>query len=49
MKIGVLAFQGGVIEHMNQIKALGHEAIEVKKKEDLDKIQLLNLSDVYMF
>ena len=36
MKIGVLAFQGGVIEHINQIKALGHNAIEVKKEEDLE-------------
>ena len=36
MKIGVLAFQGGVIEHIKQIEALGHDAIEVKKEEDLE-------------
>ncbi len=36
MKIGVLAFQGGVIEHIDQIKYLGHNAIEVKKEEDLE-------------
>lgn len=36
MKIGVLAFQGGVIEHMKQIQSLGHNAIEVKNEEDLE-------------
>ena len=36
MKIGVLAFQGGVIEHIRQIESLGHNAIEVKKEEDLE-------------
>ncbi|WP_244834052.1 pyridoxal 5'-phosphate synthase glutaminase subunit PdxT [Clostridium sp. BJN0001] len=38
MKIGVLAFQGGVIEHINQIKALGYDAVYVKKEEDLKDI-----------
>lgn len=36
--IGVLSLQGGVIEHINHIKALGYDAIEVKKIEDLEKI-----------
>ncbi|NRU79835.1 glutamine amidotransferase PdxT [Clostridium beijerinckii] len=27
MKVGVLSFQGGVIEHLNQIKALGHTGV----------------------
>jgi len=35
MKIGVLALQGGVIEHINHINKLGHEGVEVKKPEDL--------------
>lgn len=35
MRIGVLALQGGVIEHINHIKALGYEGIEVKKAEEL--------------
>lgn len=43
MKIGVLAFQGGVIEHINHIKALGHEAVEVKKESDLDGIDAIIL------
>ena len=30
-RVGVLSFQGGVLEHLNQIKALGHEAIQIKK------------------
>lgn len=38
MNIGVLAFQGGVIEHINQIRALGYTATEVKKEEDLNNI-----------
>ncbi|MDO4536004.1 MAG: pyridoxal 5'-phosphate synthase glutaminase subunit PdxT [Clostridium perfringens] len=38
MKIGVLAFQGGVIEHIKQIESLGHKAIEVKKEEDLEEL-----------
>lgn len=38
IKIGVLSLQGGVIEHINHIKALNHNAIEVKKVEDLNDI-----------
>ena len=33
MKIGVLSFQGGVVEHLNHIKKLGHIGIEVKKEK----------------
>lgn len=43
LKIGVLSLQGGVIEHINHIERLGHEALEVKKSEDLDNIDLLIL------
>lgn len=43
MKIGVLSIQGGVIEHMNHIKELGYEAIEVKKLADLEDINGLIL------
>ena len=43
MKVGVLALQGGVIEHINQIESLGHQAILVKKEEDLEKIDKIIL------
>ena len=43
MKVGVLALQGGVIEHINQIEALGHQAMLVKKEEDLEKIDKIIL------
>lgn len=38
MIIGVLALQGGVREHISHIKALGHEALEVKMPQDLKEI-----------
>lgn len=38
MRIGVLALQGGVIEHINHLKALDCEAIEVRKPEELDNL-----------
>lgn len=38
MKIGVLALQGGVVEHIDHIKAIGEEAVEIKKLDDLDDI-----------
>ena len=43
MKVGVLSFQGGVIEHLNHIKALGHTGIKVKKEEDLNDIDAIIL------
>lgn len=43
MKVGVLSFQGGIIEHLNQIKALGHTGVEVKKEKDLDDIDAIIL------
>ena len=43
MKIGVLSLQGGVIEHINQIKSLGYEPVEVKKESDLDSIDAIIL------
>lgn len=43
LKIGVLSLQGGVIEHISHIEILGHEALEIKKEEDLDNIDLLIL------
>ena len=43
MKIGVLSLQGGVIEHLNHIKALGHTGIEVKKEENLNDIDAIIL------
>lgn len=35
MKIGVLALQGGFVEHSDKLKNLGVEAIEVRKEADL--------------
>ena len=43
MNIGVLSFQGGVVEHLNQIQALGHKGIQVKKEADLDNIDAIIL------
>lgn len=43
LKIGVLSLQGGVIEHIKHIERLGHEALEIKKEEDLDDIDFLIL------
>lgn len=43
MNIGVLAFQGGVIEHLNQIRMLGHVGIQIKKEEDLNNIDAIIL------
>lgn len=42
-KVGVLSFQGGVLEHLSQIEALGHEAIQIKKKEDLKNLDAIIL------
>lgn len=36
MRIGVLALQGGVTEHINHLKALNCETAEVRKPEELD-------------
>ncbi|QCR30703.1 pyridoxal 5'-phosphate synthase glutaminase subunit PdxT [Lysinibacillus sp. SGAir0095] len=43
MKIGVLALQGAVREHIHQIKSLGCEAIEVKSLNDLSGLNGLVL------
>lgn len=43
MKVGVLALQGGVEEHVNHICKLGHEPILIKKEEDLKDIDRLIL------
>lgn len=43
MNVGVLALQGDVIEHLEQISALGHNAFPIKKKEELDNINALIL------
>jgi len=39
MKIGVLALQGAVAEHMRMVEMLGEEAIAVKKVEQLEEIE----------
>jgi 5'-phosphate synthase pdxT subunit len=43
VKIGVLSFQGGVIEHLNQIELLGNIGVEVKKEKDLEDIDAIIL------
>lgn len=43
MKIGVLSLQGGVIEHIKSIKALGFDAVEVKTLKDIEDINGLIL------
>ncbi|MDY3207801.1 pyridoxal 5'-phosphate synthase glutaminase subunit PdxT [Clostridium baratii] len=43
MKIGVLALQGGIIEHIKHIEALNHKAVEVKDKKDLEDIDAIIL------
>lgn len=39
MKIGVLALQGAVAEHMRSLEAAGAEAVAVKRVEQLDDLQ----------
>ena len=41
MKIGVLALQGGVEEHMEMLKKCGVEAVEVRRPKDLEQVQAL--------
>ena len=36
--IGVLALQGAFIEHVNHIEKLGHKAVEIRRKEQLEGI-----------
>lgn len=38
MKIGVLALQGAFIEHINILRGLGVEAVEVRLPEDLEEL-----------
>lgn len=38
LKIGVLALQGAVAEHLRMIKDLGEEAVAVKRVEQLDEL-----------
>lgn len=42
-KIGILGFQGAIIEHERQIQALGHEPVIVKYPEQLDVIDAIIL------
>jgi 5'-phosphate synthase pdxT subunit len=37
-KIGVLDLQGGVLEHINHLEAIGIEAVKVKRAEQLDEL-----------
>ena len=42
-KIGILGFQGAIIEHERQIEALGHEPVIVRYPEQLDVIDAIIL------
>lgn len=39
MKIGILSFQGAVIEHRKHLEQLGQEAVEVRYPEQLDEVE----------
>ncbi len=41
MKVGVLALQGDFIEHVQALKRLGHEAVEVRLPRHLDGLDAL--------
>jgi 5'-phosphate synthase pdxT subunit len=41
LKIGVLALQGGVTEHINHIEMLNQNAVEIKNPDDLKDIDAL--------
>jgi len=41
MNIGILSLQGSIIEHINAVKALGHNPIKVKLPEHLENISAL--------
>ncbi|MEH7378225.1 pyridoxal 5'-phosphate synthase glutaminase subunit PdxT, partial [Neobacillus drentensis] len=43
IRIGVLALQGAVREHMNSIEACGVEAVAIKRKEELQEVDGLIL------
>lgn len=43
MRIGVLALQGGVSEHLEAINKLGHQSVEIKKVTDLNNIDAIIL------
>lgn len=43
IKIGVLALQGAVREHINSVEACGVEAVAIKRKEQLDEVDGLIL------
>lgn len=42
-KIGILGFQGAIIEHERQIKNLGHQPVIVKYPEQLEEIDAIIL------
>lgn len=39
MKIGILGFQGAIIEHRRHIEKLGHEAVNVRYPEQLEELK----------
>lgn len=43
MNVGVLSLQGGVFEHLHQIRKLGHNGVEVKKEKDLNMVNAIIL------
>ena len=47
MKIGILGFQGAVIEHQRHIEQLGQEAVVVRYTEQLAEIDGIILPGEY--
>lgn len=41
MRVGVLSFQGGVVEHLEHIEKLNGKPVKVRSLEDLQKIDRL--------
>jgi 5'-phosphate synthase pdxT subunit len=41
MRVGVLALQGDFIEHVNMLRQMGHEVVEVRLPEHLDDLHAL--------
>ena len=45
MKIGVFALQGAFIEHINALKRLGADCVEIRNSDDIIGVDRLVLPD----
>ena len=48
MLIGVLSLQGAFEEHVDMVKSIGYDAIQVKTVEDLSKVDGMILPGMLM-